>query len=477
MGNNIFRISNFTKTVNYLKKNGVRHAYYAARERIEEERKADYFYREPSVDTLEAQRAETADYSELFSIVVPAYETDERFLREMIDSVRRQSYSGWELIIVDAGSSDTVEKTVREITDTAGEKRIRYSRLTENKGISDNTNAGIEQAAGDYIALLDHDDLLAPDALYYMVKEIRYAKQEGVTPALVYTDEDKYENDNKCYNTPHKKKKLNLDLILSNNYICHFTAVEAKLMKSLQLRRKFDGAQDYDLVLRVIDRLYGPNMRGDLNKQVIHIPKVLYHWRCHADSTAANTASKSYAYEAGKAALADFCNRRGWHVLVGHGLHLGFYDITYLPDILTVREDIGIVGGRILDTHGRICGGAMDDDGSCLYKGLHKEYSGGSTHRASLKQDVAAVDPRCMQIRPELREIFTQITGISYEERMIRCKAGGVSVTVRIADVSRLICDDAGYRKLGMELGRAAASLGYRVLWDPQITVRRDKRA
>ncbi|MDE6739801.1 MAG: glycosyltransferase, partial [Lachnospiraceae bacterium] len=213
MGNNIFRISNFTKTVNYLKKNGVRHAYYAARERIEEERKADYFYREPSADTLEAQRAETADYSELFSIVVPAYETEERFLREMIDSVCRQSYPGWELIIVDAGSSDTVEETVREITDTVGEKRIRYSRLTENKGISDNTNAGIGQAAGDYVALLDHDDLLAPDALYYMVKEIRNAKQQGVTPALLYTDEDKYENDNKGYLTPHRKDKLNLDLI------------------------------------------------------------------------------------------------------------------------------------------------------------------------------------------------------------------------------------------------------------------------
>lgn len=470
MGNKIFKISNFKKTVNYLKKNGVRHAYYAARERMEEERKADYLYREPSADALEAQRAETEGYPELFSIVVPAYETGERFLREMIDSVRRQSYPRWELIIVDAGSSDTVEKTVREIMDAAGEKRIRYSRLAENKGISDNTNAGIALAAGDYIALLDHDDLLAPDALYYMVREIRYAKRKGVTPVLLYTDEDKYE-DNGSYFDPHRKTLLNLDLILSNNYICHFTAVEAKLMKNLQLRREFDGAQDYDLVLRVIDRLYGPALRGDLNKQVIHIPKVLYHWRCHADSTAANTESKLYAYEAGKATIADFCARRGWHALVSHSLHLGFYDITYLPDILTVREDIGIVGGRVLDGRGRICGGAMNDSGACLYEGLHKEYSGGSTHRASLKQDVAAVDPRCMQIRPELREIFTQVTGLAYEERTIRCKAGGVSTEVRIADVSRLICDEAGYRKLGMELGRAAVNCGYRVLWDPRITV------
>lgn len=248
-------------------------------------------------------------------------------------------------------------------------------------------------------------------------------------------------------------------------------AVEAKLMKSLQLRREYDGAQDYDLVLRVMDRLYGETMTGDLRGQVIHIPDVLYHWRCHADSTADNTASKTYAYEAGRAALADFCSRRGWNVTVGHSLHLGFYDITYLPDILTVRQDIGIVGGRILDAGGRICGGAMDDAGVCLYEGLHKEYSGGSTHRAALKQDVAAVDPRCMQVRAQLREAFTQITGIPYEEKTIYCKTGGGRKQVRIADVSRLVCDEAGYRKLGMELGRAAASHGYRVLWDPQITV------
>lgn len=471
MGNKIFRISNFRKTVHYLQKNGIRHAYYAARERIEEERKADYFYREPTAEQLAAQRAQTAGDQERFSIVVPAYETKEQFLREMIESVRRQSYPLWELIIADASVSGTVEKTVGEIAARTGEDRIRYSRLSENKGISDNTNAGIALASGEYIALLDHDDLLAPDALYHMAAAIRSAKQQGAAPALLYTDEDKYDNNSGYYITPNKKEKFNLDLILSNNYICHFMAVEAKLMKSLQLRREYDGAQDYDLVLRVMDRLYGETMTGDLRGQVIHIPDVLYHWRCHADSTADNTASKTYAYEAGRAALADFCSRRGWNVTVGHSLHLGFYDITYLPDILTVRQDIGIVGGRILNAGGRICGGAMDDAGVCLYEGLHKEYSGGSTHRAALKQDVAAVDPRCMQVRAQLREVFTQITGIPYEEKTIYCKTGGGRKQVRIADVSRLVCDEAGYRKLGMELGRAAASHGYRVLWDPQITV------
>lgn len=471
MGNKIFKINNFRKTVHYLQKNGIRHAYYAARERIEEERKTDYFYREPSEEVLEAQRAETREYRERFSIVVPAYETKEQFLREMIASVRRQSYPVWELVIIDASASDTVEKIVGEIAAQTGEKRIRYNRLAENKGISDNTNAGIAMASGEYIALLDHDDLLAPDALYHMVTAVHRAKQQGVTPALLYTDEDKYDNNIGRYITPNNKEKFNVDLILSNNYVCHFMAVETGLMKSLRLRRAYDGAQDYDLVLRVLGRLYGGQMSGDLQGQVIHIPKVLYHWRCHADSTADNTASKTYAYEAGRAALADFCSRQGWNVTVGHSLHLGFYEITYLPDILTVRQDIGIVGGRILGAGGRICGGAMDDTGACLYEGLHKEYSGGSTHRAVLKQDVAAVDPRCMQVREELREVFTQITGIPYEEKTICCRARGGRRRVQIADVSRLSCDEAGYRKLGMALGRAAAGRGYRVLWDPQITV------
>ena len=125
MGNRICRISNFRKAVQYLQKNGIRHAYYAARERIEEERKADYFYREPTAEQLAAQRAQTAAGREQFSIVVPAYETKEQFLREMIESVCRQSYPVWELIIVDASAGDTVEKTVGEIAARTGENRIR----------------------------------------------------------------------------------------------------------------------------------------------------------------------------------------------------------------------------------------------------------------------------------------------------------------------------------------------------------------
>ena len=471
MGNGIVKINNLKKTIRYLKKNGIRHAYYAAKERIEEERSSDYYYKDPPEETLKAQRRESAAYSDLFSIVVPAYETDEKFLHEMMNSVCAQSYDKWELIIADASRSDIVERAVKQICEKGGE-RIKYTRLAENKGISGNTNAGLALATGDYIALLDHDDFLAPDALYHMAAALYHARQQGTEPALIYTDEDKFDSNKRYHIMPNNKKKFNLDLILSNNYICHFMAVEANIMKKLRLRSEFDGAQDYDLVLRVIGELCGSVSMQELSERIVHIPRVLYHWRCHTDSTADNTASKSYAYEAGKAALEDFCARQGWQVEVNHSLHLGFYEITYLPDLLTVRKDVGIVGGRILDTHNHICAGAMESDGSCMYEGLHKEYSGGSTHRASLKQDVAAADIRCIQVRTELREDFEQITGLPYTERTIRCKIGRSSRQIRIADVSGLSCDEAGYRKLSMELGRAAAKRGYHVLWDPRIEIR-----
>ena len=481
----ILKLSNVRKTVNYLKKNGITQAYYAARERMEEEKRDDYFYREPTEEALAAQRKETTDYPYVFSIVVPAYETGEEFLRAMIASVRNQSYVKWELIIADASNSEAVEQLVQQIAEETQDTRIKYVHLPENKGISGNTNAGIDLAEGDYIALLDHDDFITPDALYYMAAKIRESMQQNVMPALLYSDEDKFEQSTEEYVSPHEKQEFNLDLILSNNYICHFTAVEAKLMKKLKLREEYDGAQDYDLVLRVVDYLqeqaceektHIPCLPGKWQESIVHIPRVLYHWRCHADSTAENTASKAYAYEAGKAALASFCEKQGWNVTVGHSLHLGFYDIFYVPDILSVREDVGIVGGRILDRRGRICAGAYDEKGNCLFEGLSGHYSGGRTHRAVLKQECAAVDIRCMQLRTDLQAAFTQITGLPYQERTIRVKTKNGVQKERIADISGLVCDEAGYRKLSMELGRAVTDKGYRVLLNPMLTLKDSDR-
>lgn len=465
-------MDNVRKTINYLKKNGIRHAYYAARERVREERAANYCYMAPSEEELAKQRRETENYPYLFSIVTPAYETEEKYVREMIASVRTQSYRKWELIIVDAGDTDRVERTVRQIIEETKDMRIKYRRLTKNLGISENTNAGIALAAGDYIALLDHDDLITADALYCMAAAVHESKLQNCAPALLYSDEDKYDETLKIFTSPHIKQKFNLDLALSNNYICHFMAVEAKLLKTLKMRGEYDGAQDYDLVLRVVDNLWKRGLSGRMESMIVHIPRVLYHWRSHAQSTAQNTESKTYAYEAGRMALLNFCREQGFQAQVEHSLHLGFYDICYEPDILEVRRDVGVVGGRILDSGGCIFAGAYDESGRCLFQGLNGHYSGGNNHRAVLKQDCAAVDVRCMRVREELQPVFSQILGIPYRERLLQIRTRHGKRDVIIADVSGLSCDEAGYRKLSLAFGQAVRNEGYLTVWDPGVTIK-----
>lgn len=465
MNKHILTVGNVKKTIRYFKKNGLKSAYYAAKERMEEEKRTDYAYMEPEEEILEAQRADWKRFPYRFSIVVPAYETDREFLREMIDSVRRQSYERWELIIADASTGSQVEETVTEYQEKEGERRLRYLRLVENGGISENTNAGIIQAEGDYIGLLDHDDFLAPDALYEMAEAAATAEKEGARPVLLYSDEDKYDNNERYYKHPNRKYGFNLDLLLSNNYICHFMMVEAGLMKKLRLRKKYDGAQDYDLVLRVIGHLLDSGTVAgvsQLKEEVCHIPKVLYHWRSHSASTAENTGSKTYAYEAGKNALEDFLAKRGWDAEVTHSLHLGFYQITYLPDIFKVRPEVGVVGGRVLDKRNKIVSGIYNAKGERLYKGIHKEYSGGNTHRAALAQDCMAVDIRCIRVCDALQPYFEKITGVPYRE----------TGEQKLADITGVTCDETEYRRLSMEFGRTVAGMGYLTVWDPQLTVK-----
>ena len=219
---NIFKLSNVRKTVNYLKKNGITQAYYAAMERMEEEKRDDYFYQEPAKETLAVQRQESIDYPYVFSIVVPAYETGEEFLRAMIASVRNQSYVKWELIIADASNSEAVKQLVQQIAEETQDTRIKYVHLPENKGISGNTNAGIDLAEGDYIALLDHDDFITPDALFYMAVKIHESMQKNVTPVLLYSDEDKYDQTAQRYVSDGYAYswRRNEDCVLSLNS-CH----------------------------------------------------------------------------------------------------------------------------------------------------------------------------------------------------------------------------------------------------------------
>src|SRR5699024_5477660 len=181
----------------------------------------------------------------------------------------------------------------------------RVKNLSENLGIAGNTNAALEMTEGEFIGLLDHDDLLAPNALY----EVAAALAKDSSLDAVYTDEDKVTTDLGEHFQPHLKPDFNLDLLRSNNYICHFFVVRRSVFeKTGGFRSEFEGAQDYDFIFRCVENA----------EKVGHIPEILYHWRTHKESTADNPASKMYAFEAGKRAIEAHLERTGVPGTVSH---------------------------------------------------------------------------------------------------------------------------------------------------------------
>lgn len=281
--------------------------------------RTDYFswYKkhQPSGIELERQRRETFADPVTFSIVIPLYRTNENYLKELLDSILSQTYSHWELCLADgSGRENSLETTVRRLTD--GETRIRYQLLAENLGIAENTNAAIKMANGDFIVLADHDDLLAPDALYECAKALQLHKKAEV----LYTDEDKIDMSGKTHFEPNFKPDFNPDYLRSLNYICHLFVVKRNLLERVGLlRQEYDGAQDYDFILRCCEQA----------EEIYHIPRVLYHWRCHMDSTAANPESKLYAFEAGRLALEAHYKRTGLPATVESASYLGMYHTIY----------------------------------------------------------------------------------------------------------------------------------------------------
>lgn len=369
----------------------------AALERVQAPYFADYNYRLPSKQELEFQKQITWDNPVVFSVVVPAYETKEEFLKVLIDSMQEQTYPYWELVIADASSTDKVKKQCEKYAD----ERIKYFSLENNAGISENTNRGLEKATGDYIGLLDHDDYLTPDALYEMAKVIAEGKEKNQEYGFLYSDEDKCDEHGKHFYDPHIKTDFNLDLFLTNNYICHFCVMKKELMQTLKFRKEFDGAQDYDLCLRAVGKLWEQNPK--VEESIYHVPKVLYHWRCHNDSTAANPQSKRYAYDAGRRALQDFVGARGWDATVEEMAHVGFYKVVYQGGIFAQRRDVAAIGGRKIKG-GKVYSGAFNKEGKLLYEGLPFCYSG-YIHRAVLAQNVAQLNVEQWKINPKYENI------------------------------------------------------------------------
>ena len=240
-GRMLKKLSPYTiqKGFRYLKHYGPKEFWIRLHERFEpEEVPYGPWYEAyvPDEAALEKQRHHHFEYSPLISVAVPAYRTPEKFLAQMIDSLLAQTYGNWELCIANGSPEDGAMKKVLEEY-TKKDSRIRVSELTENKGIAGNTNAALEMARGEFVGLLDHDDLLAPNALYEIVR----ALDEDRTLDAVYTDEDKVTTELDEHFQPHLKPDFNLDLLRSNNYICHFFVVRRSIVQKVGgFRQEFD---------------------------------------------------------------------------------------------------------------------------------------------------------------------------------------------------------------------------------------------
>lgn len=274
----------------------------------------------PDRNELEKQKKTSFGYRPKLSFVVPLYKTPEKYLRRLTESFQEQTYSNWELCFSDgSGAQSPLTELLKELT--AKDNRIKYVSHEEPLQISENTNSAIEIATGDFIAFADHDDELTPNALFECVKAINEKPQTLV----IYTDEDKMSMDGHKFFQPHFKPDYNPDLLCTVNYICHLFVVSRKVIEKVGgLRSEFDGAQDYDFVLRCVEAVK--------DEEICHIPKILYHWRCHEDSTAENPESKLYAFEAGRRAVQAHYERTGIHAEVFKGEYLGLYRTKFIRD-------------------------------------------------------------------------------------------------------------------------------------------------
>ena len=255
----------------------------------------------PSPEEAEKQRNTQFPRMVKISILVPLFNTPENFLREMIESVTAQTYENWELCLADGSDQEHayVAEVVKEYEKQDGRGRIAYNKLSQNGGISENTNECLKLATGEYIGLFDHDDLLHPTVLFEYVKAINEKNAD-----YLYCDETTFKSGdlNKML-TMHFKPDFAIDNLRANNYICHFSVFDRKLLDGTELfRSRFDGSQDHDMILRLTDRA----------QNIVHIPKLLYYWRSHPGSTAAGLSAKPYTVAAAKGAVADHLRRHGF---------------------------------------------------------------------------------------------------------------------------------------------------------------------
>lgn len=316
------------KGFKYIKKNGFKSLYkkilkHYGQKKIQANISNDYKLwiknNEPNTDELEKQKKKKFKFSPKISIVVPMYNTPEIFFIDMVNSLKNQTYNNFELCLAD-GSKDKAEYIDNVIKD---DDRIKYKLLERNGGISYNSNEALKMATGEYIILLDHDDILPEFCLYEIVKCIN----ENIDVDLIYTDEDII-IEGKGRINPHFKPDFSPDTLRSYNYICHLVAFKKSIIEKVgYFDPNMDGSQDYDLVLRITEN----------TNNIVHIPKILYHWRSHINSTSGNSDSKNYVLDAGKRALENHLQRLNLkgkvNILDTYGRYQIDYDIVNNPKV------------------------------------------------------------------------------------------------------------------------------------------------
>lgn len=409
----------------YAERNGWEKTAFRLMEGVKEAVDNRIYSEEISMVPATAHPSEEESYLRL-SLIIPVCNPDIDDFAHLLDSLIQQTFSGFEVIIADGSSGTDIEDVVRTYEEDPGTGLdIKYFRLSENLGISGNTNEAVKKASGDYLTFIDHDDFLEADALSETVKKIK----EGAL--IVYTDEDKYDGRSDRFLSPNRKPDFNLDLLLSNNYICHMLTVKRDLIeKAGGFRSEYDGAQDHDLLLRLSEIVP--------REKISHIPKILYHWRITENSTSGNPDSKLYAYENGKKAVTDYFVRRGINAEVMETAHKGFYHpdyrnaltgneeyILFIDNKLLpmtqeyekcmsgyfARSEVGIVGARIIGKTGRTVsnGYRIDRDGRRVpeYGRIDYRFSG-YMHRASMTRETEAVSIHAFAIRKSLKDCISR---------------------------------------------------------------------
>lgn len=397
----LVHIETLVVSFDFIRENGFRAFMKKAIHKIQKIDE-DYDYPEwqlkTAVSTEEIERQKNAwenlsfpnGKAPLISIVIPAYNTPEKYLSMLLDSLTAQTYPNFEVIVADGSESGnaSVSDTIKKYA--SADERIKYIALEKNLGISGNTNAGLKEASGDFIALCDHDDELPPWALYKVAEAIA----DNPKAQFIYTDEDKIDFDGKALFEPHFKSDMNMDLLCAVNYICHLSVIRRDLLERVGgFREEFDGAQDHDFFLRCLEEatteerkalyryaddciydetkeaviykgsktaekaekntaeyslstenpdstdpgsILGKRALEELNEgrfvseRVIHIPEVCYHWRYHKGSTASNPESKMYAYDAGSRAIKAHYDRMGYpYSDVEKGVTYGYYHTVF----------------------------------------------------------------------------------------------------------------------------------------------------